>query len=288
VVNLLFWNIRGKRLGHLVRALVDEHDVDIVVLAELGETPWDILTALNAGNARHVFHMDELLEQVTRQRRRQPHLFWRFEREAMCLRRNDDGAIFCELEATAGCRILIVAVHLRSRMHRSEHDLFEFASRMGAVIREEEARLGHQRTVVVGDFNMNPFDVGMMTCDAFHAVMTQAIARGRSRKIGEDERSFFYNPMWGCLGDRTPGPPGTYYYDSPGHLPLFWNTFDQVLVRPDLLDVFDTDSLRILDRAGSAPLLKRKNGRPNQREASDHLPILFSLHLEGDNVHEHT
>lgn len=203
----------------------------------------------------------------------------------MRLRRDEGRAIFRELETASGSSILFVAVHLRSSLRTNEHDLVELARRMGGVIREEEALLGHQRTLVVGDFNMNPFDAGMVTGDAFHAVMTQAIARGGSRKVGGEPRAFFYNPMWGCLGDRTPGPPGTYYYDSPGHRPLFWNTFDQVLLRPDLLDVFDAGSLQILDRAGDVSLIKPRNGRPNH---SDHFPVLFSLHLEGDHVHEHT
>jgi endonuclease/exonuclease/phosphatase (EEP) superfamily protein YafD len=280
-VKFLFWNIRGKRLGHLVRALVDEHDADVVVLAELGEEPWDILTALNANDARHVFHMDELPTRAAG--RRQPRIYWRLSRDAIRPLRKDDGAIFYDLETITGRSILLVAVHLPSRLHRSEHDLTALAGRLGGVIREEEGRLGHQRTVVVGDFNMNPFDLGMMTCDAFHAVTTQAIARRRSRTVDGQERGFFYNPMWGCLGDRTPGPPGTYYYDSPGQLAHFWNTFDQVLVRPDLLDVFDADSVRILARAGEVSLLKPKSDRPDQDVASDHLPLLFSLHLEGDN-----
>ena len=127
-----------------------------------------------------------------------------------------------------------------------------------------------------------------MTSDAFHAVMTTDTARRGSRKVGGETRAFFYNPMWGCLGDRTPGPPGTYYHDSPGHLPLFWNTFDQVLVRPDLLDVFDAGSLQILERAGEVALRDPRSGRPNHRDASNHLPILFSLRVGGGNGHDHT
>jgi hypothetical protein len=279
VVKFLFWNIQKKPLGYLVRKLVDEHDIDIVILAEGGRDRWEILHTLNRDRTQHLFHTDDLPDLVTRRRTLPPRIYGRVPKETLVRRRDDPGAAFYELVAPVGQHILLVVVHLPSPLHHDEHEQTQVATRVGSVIREVEASLGHQRTVVVGDFNMNPFDKGVMTSDAFHAVMTQATARRRSRMVKEEERAFFYNPMWGCLGDRTPGPPGTYYYDSPGHLPLFWNTFDQVLIRPDLLDAFDASSLQILERAGDVMLLGSRSGRPNQRSASDHLPILFSLHL---------
>jgi hypothetical protein len=285
-VKFLFWNIQKKPLGYLVRKLVDEHDIDIVILAEV-ENPRAILDALSAGRGGRDFHTDPLPDTVSRRERR-PFIFWRLGKDAVRLLRDTRGVIFRELVTTSHPSILVVAVHLPSLVGTREHDQLQEASRVGRRIRSEEARLGHQQTLVVGDFNMNPFDVGIMTADAFHAVMTQAMARGGSRQVRYEERAYFYNPMWGCLGDRTPGPPGTYYHDSPGHLPLFWNTFDQVLIRPDLLDVFDAGSLQVLERAEEVALLDPNSGRPNQRDASDHLPILFSLRVGGGNDHEHT
>ncbi len=83
---------------------------------------------------------------------------------------------------------------------------------------------------------------------------------------------FFSNPMWGCFGDRTPGPPGTYYYPrgSYGHL------FDQVLLRPALMDALT--ELRILEDDGVESLLTDRK-RPRASQASDHLPILFRLNV---------
>ena len=282
-MKFLFWNIQKKPLGHLVRALVDEHDIDVVILAEVNDAR-AILDALSAGRGRG-FHTDPLPDTMSRRERR-PVIFWRLREDAVRLRRDIQGAIFRELVTTSHPSILVVAVHLPSRVGTGKHDQLQEALRVGTRLRDEEARLGHQRTLVVGDFNMNPFDKGIMTADAFHAVMTQAMARGGPRRVRYEERPYFYNPMWGCLGDRTPGPPGTYYHDSPGHLPHFWNTFDQVLIRPDLLDVFDAGSLQISERAGEVALLDPNSGRPNQLVVSDHLPILFSLRVEGGNIHD--
>ena len=57
---------------------------------------------------------------------------------------------------------------------------------------------------------------------------------------------------------------------------LYWNMFDQVLLRPGLMD--SLTELRILDGDGQASLLSER-GRPRSATASDHLPILFRLDL---------
>ncbi|MBM4038920.1 MAG: hypothetical protein FJ290_10435 [Planctomycetes bacterium] len=84
--------------------------------------------------------------------------------------------------------------------------------------------------------------------------------------------------MWGFFNDGTRGVPGTYYRASAEHVTTFWNIYDQVLVRAELLDRFRTESVRILTTADSARLLTR-SGIPNASEFSDHLPILFQIDL---------
>lgn len=62
------------------------------------------------------------------------------------------------------------------------------------------------------------------------------------------------------------------------HNALFWNMYDPVLIRPDLLNVFDNSELKILTTDGYETLLSEK-GRPDRINGSDHLPILFKLNL---------
>ena len=71
---------------------------------------------------------------------------------------------------------------------------------------------------------------------------------------------------------------GEYHYVKSVHKNFFWNMFDQVLIRPELLSSFSHDSLQILTAIGNTSLLS-KNGRPNLKVASDHLPLLFTLQL---------
>ena len=57
----------------------------------------------------------------------------------------------------------------------------------------------------------------------------------------------------------------------------FWNTFDQVLLRPSLFPYFDPASLLVLDRVADHPIL-RVDGVGGV--LSDHLPIVIKLAIE--------
>jgi hypothetical protein len=84
--------------------------------------------------------------------------------------------------------------------------------------------------------------------------------------------------MWGFFGDRTAGPSGTYYHRSANVAELFWHVFDQVLVRPVLMDLLH--DLAILDTIDGERLLTHPAGLPRDTEFSDHLPLAFRLKLE--------
>lgn len=174
--------------------------------------------------------------------------------------------------------ILLAAVHLPSKLYwTGESQGFE-CTELARNIREVEDQVGHARTVLVGDFNLNPFEEGIYAAAGLNAVMTREVATRGTRTVQERPYPFFYNPMWGHFGDRTEGPPGTYYYDRAEHATLFWNMFDQLLLRPELLSLFQDSGLRILDKSGDVSLLSAK-GLPHATVASDHLPILFALNL---------
>jgi hypothetical protein len=83
--------------------------------------------------------------------------------------------------------------------------------------------------------------------------------------------------MWGRMGDSSAGAPGTYYYGGSSYVSYFWNTFDQVLLRPDLLDFFSQDDLRVISKIGDKDLMTA-NGISSSY--SDHLPVIVTLHTE--------
>jgi hypothetical protein len=97
--------------------------------------------------------------------------------------------------------------------------------------------------------------------------------------VQDENRQFFYNPMWSHFGERGPSPPGSYYYRSSSQVAYFWHFFDQVLLRPDLLDSCSDDDVRVITEVGGRSLLDCE-GRPDARHGSDHLPLVVTLGTE--------
>jgi exonuclease III len=178
--------------------------------------------------------------------------------------------------------ILLAALHLPSKLHKTDSQEYQsfVASQVSEKIRKLELENGTSRTVLVGDLNMNPFEKGVASANGLHAVMTRDIARSRKgkRQVVREFYPFFYNPMWGRFGDTTEGPPGTYYRRGSEPTEYFWNTYDQVLIRPELLDSFDEKTVKVLTEFGGTRFLLN-SGKPDHSRLSDHLPLLFALNI---------
>ena len=134
----------------------------------------------------------------------------------------------------------------------------ELSSDVRDFILRVENRFNHQYTVVCGDFNMNPFDEGLIKAKGFHAIMNKKIALKGKRKINDKDS-------------------GTMYYNSSDHINYFWHMYDQVLLRPELIPFFDDKELEIVTNIGSENLLS-DIGIVNKKY-SDHLPIIFTLKI---------
>jgi hypothetical protein len=121
---------------------------------------------------------------------------------------------------------------------------------------------------------MNPFEPAIVHAQGLHAMPTKAIASKRQRSIRKRKYPFFYNPMWGFLGDRHSEPPGTHYYRS-GFVSYDWQLYDQVMFRAEALPWFG-GKVEILTEINGTTLAK-KSGRPNRRIGSDHFPVFFQI-----------
>jgi hypothetical protein len=174
--------------------------------------------------------------------------------------------------------ILLAIAHFISKNNSSPGEQAMLAVELAKEIIRVEDTIGHERTLLVGDLNMNPFEEGVTGAPALHAVMTRRLAERRERVVQGTAYRFFYNPMWGFFGDRTDGPPGTYYHRAATVGDLFWQMIDQVLLRPALMHLIH--DLVIMDSIDSESLLTQPAGLPNDAACSDHLPLAFRLNLD--------
>ena len=267
-MRFLFWNVGPRTAPRLVAEAAHELDADIVLLAE-ADFDEDLNQELNASGERVFWFPPPLPGSRLRLHTRLPL-----------------GAVepFAEKHWLAAYRVippigldlLLVGVHFGSKLRLDQRAQAAFSPRIREAIDEWELRIRHHRTVVTGDFNMNPFEDGVMGSEGLHAVMTRVDARRRSRQVSGTRRRFFYNPMWRHFGEREGAPPGTYRDNGSGPITFFWNIFDQVVVRPELLDYFDDTSVRVVTRLDGRSLATR-TGRPNRKTASDHFPIVFEI-----------
>ncbi len=275
MATILFWNINQKPLIEEIVWLCHDRDVDILVLAESNLLEVEVLLALNFGQrAMYLAPFNPSSRLV---------FFFRYPPESVSLVTDEGGVSIRRIAPSIGADFLLVAVHLSSKLRMTENDQKFQAARAAEAIQEAESRVGHTRTLVIGDFNMNPFEVGLVGADCFHAVMDRKIAQKQSRTVQGRDKLFFYNPMWGRMGDSSPGPSGTYFYRNSGYVSYFWNTFDQVLLRPALLDAFSQENLIVISEVGEKNLLT-ENGI--SKSSSDHLPIVLKLQLERMVVNE--
>ena len=250
--------------------------MDMICLAESEEPIATLSNALNINHQRRYLVPQRGLPANLRRGLR---LFTRLPADSIDPLHDDHGIIVRRVRPPIGYGFTLVAVHMRSKLFQDPDDQAFAAVRLRKIVDETEAKVGDRRTVIVGDLNMDPFERGVVAADGLHAVMARQIALGAHRKVDDEQRYFFYNPMWSHFGDRLPSPPGTYFRGAAGQTSYFWHMFDQVLIRPDLLRFFIDDSLRILTRIGEQSLLD-DSGTPDKGTASDHLPIVFDLSIE--------
>jgi|SRR5689334_4725591 hypothetical protein len=200
---VMFWNIKGSPLYNEIGTLCSDYNVDIAIFAESQIHPSSLLTALNSIDAGHRYfsQIPAIASRIQ--------FFTRYSLEWIEPRFDSRHVSMRLLKHPLGGELLIVAVHLQSKLYQKPEEQEFHVRHLMEDIAKEEGSMGHTRTMVIGDFNMDPFENGMITADGFHAIMDKKIAERESRKIGGKSYRFFYNPMWSRLGDESAGPCGT-------------------------------------------------------------------------------
>ncbi len=290
MASFLFWNLFGRQetnravraariLAGLTRVAAARH-LDVLMFAECTLDPVDVTRALNAAGVG-TYHLPPSRSERIR-------IFTRLhEGSFIDAFNNPVGGRLTIRRVQVGPPpgILLAVLHLQDRMSWSRDAQSMEAVNLAQDIARTEDEVGHRRTVLVGDLNMNPFEPGVVGAQALNAVMAKNLVRPVERIVAGRGYRCFYNPMWGCFGDRSDGPPGTFFLSGSDPASHFWNVYDQVLLRPDLMHSL-TD-LEILDSDGSEPLVNRSR-RPARSNCSDHLPLFFRLDMEREiNGHHH-
>lgn len=271
VAVLMFWNVGRRDNGEAIGQLCREYDVDILLLAEAETSSGRLVTKINSttGLTRTLWELPRRESRVQAFTRYPPgYLEPAF----------DDGHVkMLRLRSPVGLPLLIVAAHLPSKLWADKDDQNYRVRQLRRDIEAQERHSGHQNTVIIGDLNANPFEDALTAADGLHGVMDKQVAARPARTVQGQTWDYFYNPMWSRLGDDSAGPPGTYWRAGSGLVNHFWNTFDQVLLRPGLLPFYDPAHLVVPDLVDGRPIMRFG---ASERGLSDHLPVVIALSIE--------
>jgi len=267
---IIFWNVNNKDLTQLVCSLATATTADVVVLNENSVSSNSTLRELKAAVSP-----DFLVPNFISEKRF--HCFRRKARLDMSEVHNGFRTSVRKLHLGTQ-QILLMLVHGVDIRNYDTESRQEFAHLLSSEIQLVQEQQGTEKVLLLGDFNMNPYDRGMNLAAGLNAMMTKECVKQGVRRHLNKNYDFFYNPMWSLLGDLTDGPAGT-VYDTSNQGPYGWNMLDQVVIHHSIVNMFD--SVRILTSAGNYSL-KDDNGRPDSRNASDHFPILLTLREEAN------
>lgn len=272
-LNFLFWNTNRKPLIKEIANIAKYHNIDVILLAEHNLNDVDLLLELNSESLD--YHLPNPIFQSNRIK-----VFTKFDNHFIIPVANElDNRFTCfKIKFPIIEEILVFGVHLPDGRNYQPDSIRSYAGRIARRIKEIEKEQNLTNTIIVGDFNMNPSDAGMVDAESFHAIMDSEIAKKESRIVSNKQYDYFYNPMWSLYGDIGNNVAGSYFYKNAEPVNYHWNVFDQVLLRPSLIDNFEKDSLRFVDSDGEKSLLT-KRGIPDEKY-SDHLPLIFTLNLD--------
>ncbi|MGL5095451.1 MAG: endonuclease/exonuclease/phosphatase family protein [Planctomycetia bacterium] len=274
MTTFMLWNVGRRPLDGLLVELVQKHKVDVLMLVE-HFTKGDAL--LHELKATGDFHRIDSYPRFGVYVKFDPSKMQRLSPPTESTA--GDRADFWSMELDKRNKLLLALVHgLDMRNHDARMRSLFFNRLRDDVLWMEgnDPKVLHKRTVVLGDFNANPFDSEIGGTDGLHAIRLKEVGGKASRSVIKRDHEFFCNPMWSCCNGWDKPPPGTYYFNRNRVHELFWHLFDQVVLRPQALHMFSERNLKVLGATGGTGLVS-ENGLP---KASDHLPVLFKLNFK--------
>ncbi|MEP2446809.1 MAG: hypothetical protein ABJI69_06240 [Balneola sp.] len=261
-MKIIFWNFNKNTDISLIDELVELENPEILAIAETGTHANKITLSLKKINPKyyHITPNNSKIEIFT------------------TLPTNnksniiDEGRLFGFQFYYQKKLINVFFVHLQDKLHHNIADQTSFSKIYADIVKSYEDKFDNKISLVAGDFNMNPFEIGMIESTGFHSVSDFSVANKMNRTIDSRKYDFFYNPMWSFLGDQSLGNvAGTYYYWKSSPTCFFWNIFDQFLIRPQFANLFKKYKIEILTNLNNTTLVKPNSIIDDQY--SDHLPI---------------
>lgn len=268
-IKYMFWNLYKKNLiGPLIQIIL-ENDVDIVALVETEKL--DVQGVINALKLQNQeWKILEICPEADIRVLAKRHI-------PMSVYKEDKRyAVYKIFEGEE--TYLLSVLHLSSPMYLEEYARDQRAVNISRVLRKIEESIFEDsecKSIVVGDFNLQPYSLGISSVHGFNATMSITKAKKKFRKVEGETKLFYFNPTWKLMGDNKI-VQGTYYNNGDQQeKSIFWYSFDELLIRPYFIDRFDWDYFGIIEKANNYNFIN--NAKIDKSNYSDHLPIKFEI-----------
>lgn len=261
-MKFLFWNIQRKRLTEEIAELILESKCQLYAFAEASDETIEAAIEY-LGNQYGVQYSllptpgcDKIKLMV----------LGASNHIALLNQNKDFSLIKIDL---AHLELIVGFVHLPSKLHRTPDQSRRACEKLRNQIVEEEDIYDTDKSIVIGDFNVNPFEMPMISFSGMAA--TNGIDCSKRDTIscdGESQR-LFYNPMWTLYADHKERP-GSHRYIRTGEDVVSWHFLDQVIIRPALIDHFKFDALTLVKKTENYCFTNIHH----TPKPSDHLPLM--------------
>lgn len=271
ISKMLYWNLEKKDLSAAILELTTLMSFDIVIFSE---TTQKTRVALNSVLSPLGFKSRTNLSGNPRVA-----LFDKYQ-DSNVIYFKEDLRYTSIIYNIYGEKFMVVGVHLDSpASYPNVEDRYVLGRDEHSKIETNEKNYSVCKTVIIGDFNMNPFDKGMISELSFKATHCKQTAI-----TSRSDKPYFFNPSWRIFSNdltvkRGKKAPGTIHYVPNGKDTYvdYWHVFDQVLIRPHLFSVY-TDSYEVLTGWKKVNLLN-SSLVPDRTNFSDHLPITYTVEI---------
>ncbi len=257
-MNILFWNLKGNNIAEYILDCLAENDIDIAVFSEHSGVNFSLIASkINynyieglGGCEKIVMLAKESIDVEIKQEQTRYALYH----------------IICN-----SVQYIIAGVHLQDRFTTDTATRIACIGRLINDLSNVERRCKCKNTIIIGDFNANPYDDELLQMNAFNAVLFKdVIQKSETRKVGDEIYRRFYNPILNFISEDTK-TYGSFYYTGGSSAPV-WNCLDQVLLSKALVD--EIAALKYLKSINGKSLMTTVKPKEN---ISDHLPLLVEI-----------
>ena len=255
-----FWNTHNNSINTYIAEFCVEQNLDLLALCEYQDNVSSLIHELSKKESVFYHIATPGCERITWLSNTQDiSIGAQHERYSMLILNSD---------------VILSAVHFPTIQYDDSETQSITIDFLLEAIQDYEGKLNTKQSIIFGDFNMDPYDNNCINAKYLHGIKDKKEAKRKKRRVSRKDYKMFYNPMWNYLGDHV-YPPGTYYYKGSSALTTFWHTFDQVIIRPEMIDYFDFEQLDIITTI-EGQLLFDSAFHP-QKQISDHFPIVFEI-----------